>query len=223
MIRSETLFEEYCRGVDILAEKIPTRPTQTPDYILAFGQYRLLSEVKEIEQNSYEKALFALPFEQWGENECVYYGGAPGARLRKKIAAASRQLKAYDEQELPTLLVIWNSIRPYPDICDDSAISTAMFGIETALISSQAAPEGGATILKRWHGGDRQCTPRCNTSLSAVGILDTDKDLTNLRIYHNPFARVSLSPVQFSPPRCTHKQVASDPQKSFVAWNNIVP
>jgi len=221
MNHSELLFEDYCRRTGIAAIKFPTASSRTPDYRLDYWGYEVICEVKEIDKNSYEKHLEALSPEKWGEEECVYYGGSPGDRLRKKIADAAPQLKAVSQGILPTLLLVWNSVANYPEICDDYAVSVSMFGYEAALISNQVAPEGGAQILRRWHGPKKRITPQCNTSLSAIGILQSLGSNLSVRIFHNPFATKPLDHARFSPTNCVHFVPADDPQHNFNNWREV--
>lgn len=215
MTDSEIQFERFCLNSGISFVRIPTSNTKSPDYTIKLGDFDAVVEVKEISSNPEEKRLLALPLELWGESECTYYGGPPGERVRKKISDSSRQLKALLQDLRPCLLVIAN-LTEYPEITDDYAIAAAMFGYEYALISPEAAPEGGAKILKRWHGHGRKTTIQHNRTLSAIGILSMSE--LCLRMYHNPYSATPIQTSALDLPAITHMRVQDDPEISFTKW-----
>ncbi|HYC73145.1 MAG TPA: hypothetical protein VEB66_18180 [Opitutaceae bacterium] len=155
-------------------------------------------------------------FERWGERECTYWGGAPGERVRKKISDANRQLKNSGEGLNPTILLLAN-FTAYEEVCDHQAMSVAMFGDEYALISSEVAPEGGAKVLKRWHGGNKRMTRAHSRSISAVGCMDQRDGIVALRLYHNPFAQVPLD-TSFGGRNVLNFVAEADPERQFVRW-----
>jgi len=116
------------------------------------------------------------------------------------------------------VLVLYDNVRLWPEICDANAIAVAMCGIETALISSEVAPEGGAKIITRWHGSSRRTTPNANTTLSAIGLLDERKGIPTLSLFHNYFARNPISRDMIRCGALRHYWLEKNPERHFSDW-----
>ncbi|MDR0532321.1 MAG: hypothetical protein LBH01_00025 [Verrucomicrobiales bacterium] len=215
MNASEIQFENLCKTSGITYQRIPEGERKSPDYFIKGWDFNALVEIKEICPNPEEKRLARLPLEEWGEKECTYYGGPPGDRIRNKINDAMKQFKAYQGNEFPYIIVIAN-LTIYPELTDQYAITSAMFGYEAILISSEVAPEGGAKILKRWHGHGKKTTTTHNRSLSAIGVLDMTQPL--LHIFHNPYAVKPISNSTLNSLSFIHMRVCNDPSLSFAVW-----
>lgn len=182
---SEQVFERFCRDRSLQYERVPETHSKSADYLLNLSHVRLVVEVKQIEPNPEERQLLAIPCEEW-DGELVYHWGIPGERVRKKTAEAVPQLRAISNGVLPTLLVIYDTIGLWPELTDADAVRVAMFGVETALIGNEAAPDGGAMVLDRWYGGRKRLTRDHNTTLSAIGILESGNDCISVKLFHNP-------------------------------------
>lgn len=221
MTDSELRFEDFCNASSIQFDRIPTANHRTPDYLVRKEKFSAVVEVKEITPDEEEKRILQTPWELWGENECMYYGGAPGGRIRKKITNASKQLKGSPTEELPRIIVLAN-LTSYEEVCDSYAMAVAMFGFETVLISPQAAPEGGATILRKWHGHRRKLTRFHCRTISALASLQMPPSPHLLQIYHNPFSLLPFAPNAFSSASIEHFTVEGDPEVVFTAWKRIV-
>lgn len=191
-----------------------------PDYRVQMGSSEVVVEVKQIEPTPEERLLLASPPEEWNA-ENVYHWGMPGERVRKKIAAAVPQLRTLSEGCLPTLLVLYDAVKFWPELLDEYAIKVAMYGIETILISPEAAPEGGASVLARWHGPRRRLTPEHNTTLSAVGILSHDEESVGLTVFHNFYAATPLPIVALAAAGIPQYRLDEAPTQGFPEWQTV--
>lgn len=217
LTKSETLFEKFCAMGRIPLSRVPETAEQRPDYRMTLPTTDVIVEVKELEPTKEEKALIECDPEDF-DPAYSYHWGIPGEKIRKKITNAVPQLKALAESTLPTLLVLHDPIGFWPELLDGDAVRAAMYGIETLLISPQPAPEGGATILKRWHGGRKKLTEDHNTSLSAIAVLLLEDDRLQLEVFHNWYAAVTLSPSAFRVDGVTHFHLSVPPSEGFAEW-----
>jgi hypothetical protein len=216
---SEQLFESFCTENGFQACPVRTESHRTPDYILRIGGISIVVEVKQFDPNAAELATLRKLPEEWGESD-TFSAEIPGERVRSKIDSALPQLKKVAGTSIPAMLVLYDNVRLWPEICDANSIGVALYGIESALISSKQAPEGGATIVARWHGGSRRATPSANTTLSAIGILDRRRESNEitLSLFHNYFAR---NPIAIDALRCAqikHYKLLRSPEQFFSTW-----
>lgn len=222
MTRSEEVFERFCGQNNLDFERLGEGPETSPDYRLSLSGTSVFVEVKQIEANPDEKALLQTPLDQWDPAN-AYHWGIPGDRIRKKITIAVPQLKARGRKRHPTLLVILNMVNFWPELADEYAVQVAMYGIETALISNEVAPEGGAKILARWHANRKRITRTVNTSLSGVGLLSDNPTRVTLTIYHNFYAAVPLPVAHLANLGTRQFVMLSDPVAAFAKWREIKP
>ena len=162
----------------------------------------------------------ATPLEEWNA-EYTYHWGIPGERIRNKIKNAVPQLRALSLGRHPTLLVLFDAVKWWPELMNADALKVAMYGIETAAVSSEVAPEGGATIIGRWHGSRRRLTDEHNTTLSAIGILSGDDAELRLGIYHNFFAAAPIPSDWLVDPKIQQYRLAWSPDRAFPPWETI--
>lgn len=217
--RSEQLFESFCIGNGFQVHPVQTESHRTPDYILRLGESSIVIEVKQFDPNPTERATLRKPPDEWGESD-AFSSEFPGERVRSKIDSALPQLKKAAGSSVPAMLVLYDNVRLWPEICDANSIRVALYGTENVLISSKAAPEGGATILSRWHGGSRRATPVENTTLSAIAILDDEQEGAEitLSVFHNYFARNPIEIAAFRGTQIKHYKLAESPEQSFSTW-----
>ena len=217
MTKSEELFEMFCTGIDLDFERVTTESYRTPDYIVRLVETLLVVEVKQFDPSPTELHSLRKSPEEWDESD-AFSQGLPGERVRAKIDSAMPQLKRIADVSTPTLLVLYDNVQLWPEICDAYAIAVAMNGLETALISSEVAPEGGATILARWHGKSRRTTSNANTTLSAIGVLSEKQGVLALSLYHNYFARNPIRPELLIFKNVRHFCLERNPELSFSEW-----
>ena len=214
---SEALFEKFCNLNGFTVERVLETTERRPDYRIMLPSTQVIVEVKELNFTGEERAIIDCDPEAFDAAN-AYHWGIPGEKLRKKISSAVPQLKSLSKSVLPSLLVVHDPINFWPELLDGNAVRAAMYGIETALISPEPAPEGGATILSRWHGARKKFTDKHNTSLSAVGILLREDDRLKLDVIHNWYAITPLSPSALVAPTITHYHLRSSPADTFAEW-----
>lgn len=216
---SEQLFESFCTGNGFQACPVQTESHKTPDYILRTGRTSIVVEVKQFDPNATELATLRKPPEEWGESD-AFSPENPGDRVRSKIDSALPQLKKVAGSSMSAMLVLYDNVRLWTEICDANSIGVALYGIENAMISSEIAPEGGATIVARWHGGSRRATPSANTTLSAIGLLDHGHDgiEMTLSVFHNYFARNPIAIDSLCGAQIKHYKLQESPEQSFSTW-----
>lgn len=214
---SENLFELFCSENGFQADRIETKCHRTPDYILRLKSILIVVEVKQFDPNPTELTTLRKPPDEWGESD-AFSSGLPGERVRSKIDSALPQLKKVAGSSVPAMLVLYDNVHLWEEICDEYSIAVAMYGIETALISSEQAPEGGAKNLSRWHGASRRATPTANTTLSAIGVLNRQGGKTTLTVFHNYFARNPIVPDLLRSASVSQYKLSSSPERSFSEW-----
>lgn len=218
MTESERKFERFCNQNHIEIDRIEECSEKRPDYIIRCRQSDIVTEVKQIEPTAEEEVMLAVPLEEWDAQK-VYHWGLPGERIRAKIKSSVPQLRKLSRGTKPTLLVVFDTVAFWPELVDSNAVKVAMYGIETALISPEVAPGGGATVIAKWHGARRRATRQHNTTLSAVAVLAEIEGQLQLDIYHNFFAVVPLSPDLMRNTGVRHFELESSPESGFPSWN----
>lgn len=221
MTRSENLFEDFCRLEGIACERIAEGQSKSPDYVVHLSSASVVVELKEIALNPEEANLLRVPLEEW-DPSWTYHWGVPGERIRNKITKSIPQLRALCQGSYPGLLLIYNSVSFWPELADGYAVKVAMYGIETAFISPEAAAEGGAQILARWHGQRKKLTCCQNTTLSAVGIMEDADGITSINCYHNYFARNPIPPEALRFCGIRQFTLKESPEGCFPEWQELL-
>ncbi|MBZ5512550.1 MAG: hypothetical protein LAN70_15460 [Acidobacteriia bacterium] len=217
MTESEELFEEFCHSNCVVVEKVVPESEKTPDYLVRHRDAAIIVEVKQFDATAAERRTLLKSPDELDESD-AFYDGRPGDGVRSKINSAMPQLKRLSGGKIPTLLVLYDNVQLWPEICDAYAIKVAMYGVESILITPEPAPEGGATVVARWHGPRRKATRLANTSLSAIALLLLDGERLRMNIFHNFFARNPLSPVSLRSSSITHYRLPADPDHVFAEW-----
>jgi hypothetical protein len=183
---SETLFKQLCSSHGVPCEEIPTGPARTPDFAIHLAGVRVVCEIKQIDPNN----------EDLLELETVSSGKTTGRfvpnRLRAKLKHVSGQLKAASVCGCATLLVVYDNT-PFKMYSTHFDVVQAMFGAHSVTVSVPKEPDADPIVSEPFFGGNRGLTPRQNTSVSALAILDCGPlSERTLRVYHNPYASVVL-------------------------------
>jgi hypothetical protein len=146
----------------------------------------VIVEVKEIEANDEDIRLWR----QTRSGKIVAHSREPGMRARRHIRDAIGQLRAYAENGLPTVVVLYDNllvdgIRPYPfrdlfGLLGPYDINVALYGLQTANLRLHAdgtiQPLGdGRNDKKKLH--DREC-------VSAVSVLYERRENENMFLSH---------------------------------------
>ncbi len=118
---SELLFEQFCKDNSIPYSRIEQEQHRTPDYDVYFGEYHMIAEVKQTDQNEKDEELR----EQLRSRGTTAGWEESGRRVRIKINSAKKQLKF---KQCPAILVLYDNV-PIGSI-DADDIKTAMYGHE---------------------------------------------------------------------------------------------
>jgi hypothetical protein len=185
---SEALFERLCSDRGVRCEPIPTGLGRTPDFAIHLGGIRVVCEIKQIDPNR----------EDLDEIRAVGFGEATGRyvpnRFRPKLKNVSQQLKTAALSGDPTLLVVYDNT-PFKMHSLHSDVVQALLGHHSVTVTVPTTDGTKPTVSKPFFGGNRGLTPRQNTSVSAVAVLDGGPESApSLRAYHNPYACVVLRP-----------------------------
>lgn len=184
---AEQLFEQRCKKLGVSCSRIAPSDGPTADFQVQAGGTDFICEVKRIDMNEQDRA----------EIENMRIGKATGRlvpnRLRKKLKDVSRQLQNAAASGLPTMLVVHDNT-PLKMYTDHHDVITSMFGEErVALRVLPDDPSADPDVSDPFFGGNRAFTPRHNTSISVLAILDGDpSEPGGLHLYFNPYAAVAM-------------------------------
>lgn len=218
---SERLFERYCNDNDIKYKRIEASSISNkkePDYEIQTVTELVIVEVKQFDPNEEEKKLYKQLRER-GYTDA--YGREPGAKVRLKIQAGAKQLKARSKGKLPALLVLYNNVPISHRGVDPYEIKTAMYGIEK--IDLSVDPDANrVSLTERGFGPKRKMTPSSNTSLSAVGALyGSPNSELSLIVFHNIHAVKPLDWHSFQGPRIRHFTLEEKLPRDFQDWQEL--
>jgi hypothetical protein len=227
------LFVEYCSLRGYVANRIspPADKGQFPDYEVIIGKSRIIVEIKELRPNPDDKnTAKALQ-----ENRIHVFGDKPGRRVRMHIEKAERQLRRYDTQKVPCLVVIYDNIivngfRPNPpglfliDISNPLNpyhIDVGMYGLQVARL--RIHQDGRTESLGDVRGDERTLRFAHQDNISAVATLH-DYDLNYglfLIVYHNFFAKNPLPKSVFTDAKDGQLEKAGDPKSCLGNWRRV--
>lgn len=192
--QSEQLFEAFCRQHRILCRRVATTTARTPDYNIFLARRKIAVEVKEISPNKDE--LVAERLLRAGKSALVIVNAVPGERVRGKISDAVPQLKAATKGRRCGLLVLFDTGIAAQHTSAYN-IRVAMHGFETHYLGVPKDPALPVYLKDKDFGKGRKTTPTNNRSLSAIAVIDARGARPELRIYHNPYAKVPLPLASF--------------------------
>lgn len=222
MTHSEKVFERICRSVGYGLERPPLRDREgirSADFIVTGLSFRVVAEIEELRPNRDD----FRQIKSVEDGEPIGGGCTIGARPRKHIRAAARQLKPYAHQEIPLLVVLYDNVRvgnirvAYPMFyLQQSDIDAAMYGDRVAYLPLHP----NAVRRPDRNGGKRTCTAEERNYISAVAVI-SDWDDETVIFYHNRFATFPLGPPMFRGKNFYHLQkVAEEPWK-WIPFDNV--
>jgi hypothetical protein len=227
--KSEVLFLEYCKLRGYFAKRIcpPQNTGRFPDYELLIGDsVGIVVEIKELNPNPEdEREAKAMK-----ERSIEAFGDEPGRRVRTHIEDAERQLRRYEGENIPTLVLLYDNIvvdgfRVHPpDFCIHPLapynIDVGMYGLQVANV--RLHPGGQTESLGDTRGGKRTLRREHRANISAVAVLyDYAPDYgLFLIVYHNFYAKVPLPKSLFSHPK-DHQMEKLDPEASPGPWELV--
>lgn len=222
MTKSEELFEALCATSAIRAERVHIDRQKAPDYMLWCGSASIVIKVKQFDPSSAQQRTAHKPLDSLFEGD-AFYDSVPGERVRSQIDGAIPQFKRLSGEVRPTLLVLYDNVRLWPEICDSYAISVAMYGIETVLVTPEVATEGGTTLVAQWPVASRKATSRASTTLSGIALLSDEDGQVTMQVFHNFFARNPIDPGLLRNPAITHYRLNENPDEVFSEWTPFDP
>jgi hypothetical protein len=231
--KSEVLFLQYCALRGYVANRIPTPSDgdQFPDYEVTIAQHRIIVEVKELRANpSDENAATIIR-----EGRAEAFGDEPGRRIRNHIEKAEKQLRRYENQRVPCLVVLYDNIvvdgfRPYPPggfMVDMSNplypyhIDVGMYGLES--VQLRLHRDGPVECVGDVRGGKRTLRLGHQDNISAVVTLhDYDPNYgLFLIVYHNFFAKNPLPTAVFAHSKDKQLEKPGHPETSPGDWQPV--
>jgi hypothetical protein len=181
LTKSEALFLQYCnlRGYVANCLSAPAEGGRFPDYEVFIDQNRIVAEIKELRANPADKEIA----EAIQQRRIQAFGGEIGRRVRTHIEDAEHQLRRYENQAVPCLVVLYDNIivngsrpnRPelFPvDLANPlypGHIDVGMYGHQ--VVNIRIHPTGQTESLGDVRGGKRTLRPGHQTNISAVATL----------------------------------------------------
>jgi len=171
---SEETFEKFCKLNNLPCEKIPEQNNKTPDYKVTINSKIVIFEIKQIDSDD--------GFTEKASSRTV------GKRVREKIDDARKQFKESSENNLPSVLLIYNNLDSMQKFgTEEHDFITAMYGEMTISLLPKTH-----TIIDSFHGKNQSLRHDKNTSFSGVGHLYTTCEAPAVLIYENLYSKNKL-------------------------------
>jgi hypothetical protein len=223
--KSEALFLEYCKFRTYDANRIsaPEDAGRFADYELRINGHRVITEVKELQANPEDERI-AKSIE---ERRVEAFGDEPGRRVRTHIEDAERQLRRYEDENVPCLVVLYDNIfvhghrvHPYGYWLEPYHVDVGMYGLQVANV--RLHQDGETESLGDTRGGKRTLRHTHRANVSAIAVLyDHAPDYgLFLVVYHNYYARVPLPQSLFTNAKDSQLEKA-DPEASPGPWVRV--
>lgn len=217
---SEIFFEQFCTQHGVRWEQIATEAAagaKTPDYAIFPKDTKVITEIKEIQENATERQqrerLAEVGWSIHGER-----GVKVGDRARDIITTAAKQLRKMAKGKHPALIVIYNPSFLLSHHTEPHAIKAAMYRFDQIVLG--LAPihmRKKPRLIDRQSGPGRKMGTQFNTTISAVAVIDGE----GLTIYHNVFAAIPL-PVELFSGIATQQFTLGEKQPGeFDTWQKV--
>ena len=220
-VTAESLFERICDNIGIRWERIEVGKQRTADYWIWLSDgTKAMAEVKQICMNEAEREHQA----RFDRGEVAAIGTTPGGRVRREIDHAKQQLRAAKALGCPAMVIIHNAVF----LSDHTApyhIRVAMYGEQQVILDVPTDPSLRARLRGSRFGGKRKVGPQHNTTLSAIGVLQSftlDRiTSTQLIIYHNRHAAVPLAQESLRRHGIRQFTIVPEAPNDFVDWTDV--
>lgn len=171
----ELAFEAFCLTHKIPHKRIPAGETPTPDYEVLLSGAIVYVEIKDIvKDENFEKTVVSRTV---------------GSHVRAKINEAKKQLQEVAKKHATTLLLIHNSLDHSQSFgTEQHDFVSAMYGeinVSVSLTTNQ--------ISHSSFGKNKSFAAGKNTSISAVGLIQSNQEKVTVVIYENMFAKNPLN------------------------------
>lgn len=215
--KSRELFESMCRRLGIRCERIPEGEKPTPDYNIFPCGEQVACEIKEINPNEKDKEYERDMREG---RSASYHSSDIGDRVRNKINKAAPQLQESSHEGYPTLLVLYNNTWASWHT-EYHHIKAAMYGYDTVIMGVPQNSSRSPYTKDRKSGPGKKMTPKHNTSISAIGVIEPHEDTVRLIIYHNVHARNPLRLSLIQGEAVTHLELGEKQPGQFDEWQVV--
>jgi hypothetical protein len=223
--KSEALFLEYCNLRGYVTKRIvaPQGTGRFADYEVLITGQRVIAEIKELQPNPEDEQL-AQAME---ENRLGTFGDVPGRRVRTHIEDAERQLRCYEAEQVPCIVVLYDNIvvdgsRVHPPgyWLEPYQVDVGMYGLQ--VVNLRLHSDGRTESLGDARGGQRTFRRAHRDHVSAVAVLHDHAPDYGLFfvIYHSYFAQVPLPKTLFIHPKDRQLE-KSDPEASPGPWIQV--
>jgi hypothetical protein len=216
LTESEALFERFCIANGIPFERIGEGASVTGDYWIRPNGVEVVCEVKQVEPNADERKAM----EAFERGEVAVAVGVVGKRVRKKIKAASQQIRAYAKGRCPGVLVLWEPVGVARHL-DAYSVKAAMFGFDTLVLDVPVDPAEGTILKDRKSGPGRVMTEDHSTSISAIAVLSETEDAIQCSVYHNHHAALPLPPESLRYEHVVHFRLREPRPGQFDEWQVV--
>jgi hypothetical protein len=185
--KSEEVFESFLTLNNIPFQKIEEvkeKASYRPDYLLEFGDLRLVVEVKELAEDD-NFGVVKDPLRP----DIRSYSGTPGDHVRKRIRGSKKQIQYGANQGIPSILLIYNNIDPVFQRfgTEDFDFKTAMYGELTLLIDRNTRETSDF-----FQGRNNELQESKNTSFGAVGRLADRGGKQTVTLFENVYSKVKV-------------------------------
>jgi hypothetical protein len=181
---SERIFEQFLRDNGIAFERVIETDSPRPDYAVTASGAKLLFEIKELDED-----------ENFSLEPLVGISRTMGDHIRRKIAAARRQVKFGAAQGIPSILLVYNNIDPLHLFgTEDMDFITAMYGEYTVLLDKRSSQ-----VMDAYNGRNQSLAEAKNRSFSAIGRLWPVRGNMSVMLFDNVFSKVKI-PYEKLPP-----------------------
>jgi hypothetical protein len=188
----EKYFERFCNLRGMRWRRI--RPAQKeghkrPDYAIWVEGVCCVVEVKQLDRNA-EDIRQQKELKERGLT--IRKEPQPGRRVRGKITDASDQLRRFVRRGVAGMLVLFDGTRSLHYL-DEYSVMAGMYGLDVLEIELVHGRTSAWQASSWKSGGKEKITPRTNTSISAVAVLNIGHDQElYLVLYHNEYAAICL-------------------------------
>jgi len=217
---SEIFFEQFCTQHGVQWEQIATQSVdgiKTPDYAIFPKGTKVITEIKEIQENATERQqrekLAEVGWSVFGDQNAKL-----GDRARDIIATAAKQLRRAAKGKSPALIVIYNPSFLLSHHTEPHAIKAAMYGCDQIILGlAPIQMRRKPRLVDRKSGPGRKMGTQFNTTISAVAVIDGQ----GLTIYHNVFAAIPLRVEVFSGIADQQFTLGEKQPGEFDSWQDI--
>jgi hypothetical protein len=206
LTRSENLFRDYCNLRGYVANRLsaPADGGPFPDYEVVIGTNRIVVEVKELNPNPADKNMAKIIQEE--RIEC--FGQERGRRVRTHIEDAERQLRRYESQKVPCLVVLYDNI-----IVDGFSPNLPNPLFPTNPLNPDHIEVGMNRTLRPGHHDNISAVATLHDHDSSYGLF--------LVVYHNFFAKNPLPKSVFTDSKDRQIEKPGHPDSSPGRWQRV--